>query len=79
LKEAVPWIEIDATRESWGVILEHVNSNERHGARLVRLEKMGIIRRSRTARPIEALETIALPKSKNSVLTALLEERGTAR
>jgi prevent-host-death family protein len=60
-------------------VLERINSNERPEGRLARLEKAGVIRRSRTARPIEALGTTKLPKSKKSVLAALLEERREAR
>jgi prevent-host-death family protein len=60
-------------------VLERVNANERPEGRLTRLEKSGIIRRSRTARPLEALEKTKLPKSKKSVLDALLDERREAR
>lgn len=60
-------------------MLERVNSNERPEGRLGRLEKAGIIRRSRTARPLDALGTTKPPKSKKSVLAALLEDRREAR
>ncbi|HEY6598746.1 MAG TPA: type II toxin-antitoxin system prevent-host-death family antitoxin [Pseudomonadales bacterium] len=60
-------------------VLERVNSNERPEGRLARLEQAGSIRRSRTARPLDALATTKPPKSKKSVLTALLDERREAR
>ncbi len=60
-------------------VLERVNANERPEGRLARLEQAGAIRRSHTARPLEALATTKPPKSKKSVLAALLEERHEGR
>ena len=60
-------------------VLERVNANDRPEGRLARLEKTGVIRRSRTERPLGALEKTKPPKSKKSVLSALLEERREAR
>lgn len=60
-------------------VLERVNANDRPEGRLARLEQAGALRRSRTARPLEALAKTKPPKSKKSVLAALLEERREGR
>jgi prevent-host-death family protein len=59
-------------------VLERVKPNERPEGRLARLEQAGVIRRSRTARPRNAL-TDKPPKVKKSVVAALLEERRDSR
>lgn len=56
-------------------VLERVNSKSLPEGRLARLEQAGLIRRSRTARPHDALKTTKAPKSKRSVVEALLDER----
>jgi prevent-host-death family protein len=60
-------------------VLERINANERPEGRLARLEQSGSIRRSRTARPLDALAATKPPRSKKSVLAALLDERRDAR
>ena len=60
-------------------VLERINASERPEGRLARLEKAGIIRRSPTTRPLDALSKTKPPKSKKSVLAALLEERRETR
>jgi antitoxin (DNA-binding transcriptional repressor) of toxin-antitoxin stability system len=56
-------------------VLERVKPNERPEGCLARLEQAGVMRRSRTAHPISALATTKAPKTKTSVVDALLEER----
>jgi prevent-host-death family protein len=60
-------------------VLERIKPNERPEGRLVRLERAGVIRRSPTARPAEALAENKPPKAKKSVVDALLEERREGR
>jgi prevent-host-death family protein len=46
--------------------------------RLRRLEKAGVARRPRSALDVDALLALPLPKARESVLEALLEERRTS-
>ena len=56
-------------------VLERVKPNERPEGRLARLEQAGVLRRSRTGRPLAALAETKAPKARESVVDALLEER----
>lgn len=58
--------------------LERVAGNAYPQDKLARLERDGLVRRSQQPVPIELLRTRA-PKSKRSVLQALLEERSEGR
>jgi len=60
-------------------VLERIEPSERPEGRLARLEQAGIIRRSRAARPLEALSETRAPKSKASVVAALIDERRDGR
>ena len=60
-------------------VLERVKPEERPEGRLARLERAGVVRRSRTARPFEALAETKPPKPKTSVVEALLDERRKSR
>ena len=60
-------------------MLEPVNNHTSPDARLVRLEQAGLIKRSKTGRPLEVLRGYKPIKSKASVVDALLEERRQGR
>lgn len=61
-------------------VLERVNSRTLpDDERLARLEQAGLIKRSKTSRPLEALSRHKAPKSKASVVQALIEERREGR
>lgn len=60
-------------------VLERVKPNERPEGRLARLEQTGIVKRSRTGRPLAALADTKPPKVKRSIVDALLEERRESR
>ena len=66
-------------REEPIAVLERVDNGQQPEGRLSRLEQSGVIRRSRTVRPLEALAATQPPRVPNSVLAALLEERREAR
>ena len=56
-------------------MLERVDNTTNSDERLARLERQGLIRRSRTAQPFEVLRGYKPVKSKRSVVEALIEER----
>lgn len=58
--------------------LERVMGDEHQEGRLMRLERSGHLRRGTQSFPMELLSSPA-PKSKKSVLQALLEERAEGR
>lgn len=60
-------------------MMERIKPNERPEGCLARLEQAGVIRRSRTARPLEALSETEAPKVKQSVVNALIDERCEGR
>jgi len=60
-------------------VLERIDTDERPEGRLTRLEQAGVIRRSRTARPLDALSATRPPKPKRSVVAALIDERREGR
>jgi prevent-host-death family protein len=60
-------------------MLEPINNQTSPDARLARLEQAGLIRRSKTAQPLEALAKYTAPKSKASVIQALIDERREGR
>jgi prevent-host-death family protein len=60
-------------------VLERIEPSERPEGRLARLEQAGVIRRSRTAHPLEALAESKAPKTKESVVEALIDERREGR
>jgi antitoxin (DNA-binding transcriptional repressor) of toxin-antitoxin stability system len=66
-------------REEPIAMLERVNSAEHPDARLLRLEQAGVIRRSPTAAPLEALAATSLPRPGASVVEALLDDRRSGR
>lgn len=59
--------------------IERIKPNERGDGRLARLEQSGLVRRSRTARPMDALAKSKPPKPRKSVVEALVEERRDGR
>ena len=58
--------------------LERISPSEEPEGALARLEREGLIRRATQAVPLDLLKSAA-PKSKQSVLKALLEEREEER
>ena len=60
-------------------VLERVDFDERPESRLARLTQSGVVRRSSTARPQAALADSKAPKSRKSVVAALLEDRAEGR
>jgi antitoxin (DNA-binding transcriptional repressor) of toxin-antitoxin stability system len=60
-------------------VLERIKSEGRPEERLARLERAGVIRRSHTARTLEALASSTAPKVGASVVEALIEERHQGR
>jgi len=60
-------------------VLERVEPQSRPEGRLVRLEQAGVIRRSGTAQPLEALAKFQPPQPKESVVQALIDERRDGR
>jgi len=60
-------------------VLERVDFDELPEGRLARLTQSGIVRRSTSARPQAALADSKAPKTRKSVVAALIEERGEGR
>lgn len=61
-------------------VLERVdNKSLADNERLARLEQSGLIKRSKTSRPLEAMRGYKPIKSKASVVEALIEERREGR
>ncbi len=56
-------------------MLERVDSRSLPDERLARLEQAGLIKRSKTSRPLEAMRGYTPIKTKASVVEALIEER----
>jgi len=56
-------------------VLERVDNKSLPDERLARLEQAGLIKRSKTSRPLEAMRGYAPIKAKASVVEALVEER----
>jgi len=62
-------------REEPIAVLERVDSKLLPDERLARLEQAGLIRRSKSSRPLEAMRGYTPIKTKASVVEALVEER----
>ena len=60
-------------------MLERVDPRLLDDERLTRLERAGLIRRSKTARPLEALRGYKPIKTKASLVEAIIEERREGR
>jgi antitoxin (DNA-binding transcriptional repressor) of toxin-antitoxin stability system len=66
-------------REEPIAMLQRVAGTDHVDGRLLRLEQAGVIRRSPTGDPREALAATRPPRPKASVVEALLEERRAGR
>jgi antitoxin (DNA-binding transcriptional repressor) of toxin-antitoxin stability system len=66
-------------REAPIAMLERVSGADLADSRLLRLERAGVIRRSSTGKPREALAATRPPRPTASVVEALLEDRRAGR
>jgi len=66
-------------REQPVAVLEPVSADKAPDDKLARLERAGLLRRSKTGRPLDVLRNWKAPKTKRSVVDALLDERRDSR